>query len=102
MINHFMVSSTCKRNKGQVFGVAQRKIDRGSICDFKNEIENYCRSDVDILSGACLLFRGLLLISTGIDQFQCITIVGFVWGFLGPSFWKNVSRSYCARQKERK
>jgi len=42
----------------------------------ENEIEEYCRSDVDILRRSCLEFRRLFLETTDIDPFaNCITIL---------------------------
>ncbi len=35
--------------------------------DFRKEILDYCRSDVDILRQACLKFRQLLMSSTGVE-----------------------------------
>ena len=54
---------------------------QGQTFNFRNEMEAYCRSDVDILRQACLCFRTLLMKATesdaiedGIDPFKCLTI----------------------------
>ena len=54
---------------------------QGKEFHFRNEIETYCRSDVDILRRSCLKFRSLMMESTriydddiGIDPFKHITI----------------------------
>ena len=52
------------------------------IFDFKKELIDYCKSDVDILSKACLIFRDLFMKitkrdenDTGVDPFiQCLTM----------------------------
>ena len=42
---------------------------------FEREIEEYCRSDVDILRRSCLEFRRLFIETTDVDPFdKCITI----------------------------
>ena len=38
------------------------------VFDFKKEMEEYCRSDVDILRQACMKFRGLLMGATGEEK----------------------------------
>lgn len=43
----------------------QDKVERGEHFDFKKEILEYCRSDVDILRNACLKFRDIILSLTG-------------------------------------
>lgn len=55
---------------------------RNEIFDFKQELVDYCKSDVDILAKACLMFRKLFMDITkttsddlGVDPFQtCLTI----------------------------
>ena len=42
--------------------LSERKDD---VFDFRKEMLQYCRSDVDILRQACLTFRGLLMSATG-------------------------------------
>lgn len=42
--------------------MSERKND---VFDFRKEMLDYCRSDVDILRQACLKFRGLLMSATG-------------------------------------
>jgi hypothetical protein len=57
------------------------KSNETSIFDFRKEMEDYCRSDVDILRKSCMNFRKLLMGATcsdaiegGIDPFQSLTI----------------------------
>ena len=45
------------------------------VFDFEKEIEEYCRSDVDILRRCCLEFKKLLEESCNLDPFKhCVTI----------------------------
>jgi hypothetical protein len=58
------------------------KEQKHKIFDLKKELEEYCRSDVDILLKSCLKFRELLMLVTtsvdspqGIDPFiSCLTM----------------------------
>ena len=43
------------------------KIESGAIFIFKWEMEEYCRSDVDILRGGCACFRRELINISGLD-----------------------------------
>ena len=43
------------------------KIEAGTIFDFKYEMEEYCRSDVDILRCGCGKFRKFLIDQSGLD-----------------------------------
>ena len=43
------------------------KIEAGTIFDFKYEMEEYCRSDVDILRRGCGKFRQFLIEQSGLD-----------------------------------
>ena len=52
-----------------------------AVFDFKQEIIDYCRSDVNFLRHACMRYRTLLIEATGdegcpcgVDPFQHITI----------------------------
>lgn len=58
----------------------EEKTESDSVFDFKNEIETYCRSDVDILRRACLQFRQLMLDATDVDPFQYVTIASVCMG----------------------
>ena len=42
--------------------------------DFQKELVAYCDSDVDILKKACLEYRRLMLQTTGVDPFTCLTM----------------------------
>ena len=46
------------------------------IFDFKQQMYDYCKSDVDILRRGCLIYRDLFLQIANIDPFQYITIAG--------------------------
>ena len=53
----------------------KEKVESNYVFNFKEEIEKYCRSDVDILRNCCMKFREMLREITGIDPFEkCITI----------------------------
>ena len=51
-----------------------------AVFDFRKEMEEYCRSDVDILRRACLQFRQLMLDATDVDPFQYVTIASVCMG----------------------
>jgi hypothetical protein len=53
-----------------------KKISENYIFDFKKELEEYCRSDVDILRRGCLSFREIFLEVANIDPLQYLTIAG--------------------------
>ena len=49
--------------------------DKDANYDFQQEMQTYCRSDVDIVHKCILIFRKLFIKSTGIDPFEsCVTI----------------------------
>ena len=53
----------------------KEKVESNYVFNFKEEIEKYCRSDVDILRNCCMKFREMLREITSIDPFEnCITI----------------------------
>ena len=53
----------------------KEKVESNYVFNFKEEIEKYCRSDVDILRNCCMKFREMLREITGIDPFEkCMTI----------------------------
>ena len=45
------------------------KVESGAVFDFRREIEEYCRSDVDILKRGCACFRQELRNVSGLDSF---------------------------------
>ena len=47
---------------------------RNDTFDFRNEMFEYCKSDVDILKRGCMKFRELFIQIANIDPFQYITI----------------------------
>ena len=51
-----------KERKELLAWLSERK---DNVFDFRKEMLQYCRSDVDILRQACLTFRELLMSSTG-------------------------------------
>ena len=56
------------------------KTRSGAVLHLKKEMEEYCRSDVDILRRACLQFRNLMLDVTNVDPFQYLTIASVCMG----------------------
>jgi len=52
------------------------KIKENYIFNFKEELESYCNSDVDILRRSCLEFRKQFLEIANIDPFRYTTIAG--------------------------
>jgi len=47
---------------------------KGKTFNFRQEMYQYCKSDVDILRRKCMKFRELFIQIANIDPFQCITI----------------------------
>ena len=47
---------------------------KGKTFDFKREMYEYCKSDVDILRKGCIKLRELFMLIANIDPFQYITI----------------------------
>jgi hypothetical protein len=66
----------------------QKKKKEGYIFNFRDEIEKYCRSDVDILRRACLQFRELLLQVADCDPFQYLTIASVCHAIYKNHFMK--------------
>ena len=52
------------------------KTTKDKTFDFKQEMYNYCKSDVDILRKGCLKYRELFIYIANIDPFQYVTIAG--------------------------
>ena len=52
----------------------QDRIDENYVFNFKKELEDYCRSDVDILRRSMLKFREDFITTANIDPVQYITI----------------------------
>ncbi|MCG8079176.1 MAG: hypothetical protein JAY75_23495, partial [Candidatus Thiodiazotropha taylori] len=46
------------------------KVESNAIFNFRQEMEEYCRSDVDILRRGCACFRQQLMDTSGIDPFK--------------------------------
>ena len=52
-----------------------KQVREGVVFDFRKELLEYCRSDVDILRRCCLEFRRLFMeMSNGVDPFLSLTI----------------------------
>ena len=71
------------------------------VFDFEQEIEEYCRSDVDILRRCCLKFKELMEKTCGLDASKyCVTIASacnrvFRQQFLSEkNFWPHPARKY--------
>ena len=58
----------------------EAKTRSGAVFDFREEMELYCRSDVDILRRACLQFRQLMMEAAGVDPFCYVTIASVCMG----------------------
>ena len=52
----------------------QDRVAENYVFNFKNELQTYCRSDVDILRRGCMLFRDNFLQIANIDPLQYVTI----------------------------
>ena len=48
------------------------KAQEGKVFNFREELESYCRSDVDILQRACMQFRNLMIDITGRHEEQTV------------------------------
>ena len=56
----------------------QEQVENNYVFDFRKEIIEYCRSDVDILAKCCLLYREMFKDETGIDPFdKALTIASY-------------------------
>lgn len=98
---HFYGSDMMNAKERKDFLIWQQdKLEKNMIFDFDREILDYCRSDVDILTQACLKFREILMKITGkevvfedempekklmggVDPFQCTTIAGVCMEVVG-------------------
>ena len=91
-----------KERKELLAWLSERKDD---VFDFRKEMLQYCRSDVDILRQACLTFRELLMSATGeqkeivndkgkeemkwfraVDPFDSVTIASVCMNVFGIKF----------------
>jgi hypothetical protein len=64
------------RNEKRIEFLEWYEIHKNSTFDFKKEMHEYCKSDVDILRKACIKFRAEFLEIAIIDPLQYITIAG--------------------------
>nr|XP_023024974.1 uncharacterized protein LOC111513046 [Leptinotarsa decemlineata] len=64
-----------KDPKKQLIEWHKQLSEQGYVFDFQKELVEYCQSDVDILSRACLKFRELMIQEGGVDPFtEAITL----------------------------
>ena len=68
----------------------QEQVENNYVFDFRKEIINYCRSDVDILSKCCLLYRKMFKDETRIDPFdKALTIASYCHQVYRTNFLKE-------------
>ena len=58
-----------EKDRNEFFKWYNTKVESGAVFDFRREMEEYCRSDVDILRRGCACFRGELKNVSGLDPF---------------------------------
>ena len=58
-----------EKDRNEFFKWYNAKVDSGAVFDFRREMEEYCRSDVDILRRGCACFRRELKNVSGLDPF---------------------------------
>lgn len=60
------------------------------LFDFEHEMEEYCRSDVDILRRACIKYRGLMMhVTNGVDPFTFVSAASVCMGVFRSRFLKE-------------
>ena len=68
----------------------QEQVENNYVFDFRKEIIKYCRSDVDILSKCCLLYREMFKDITDIDPFdKALTIASYCHQVYRTKFLKE-------------
>ena len=79
--HYYGVNFMSASDRDQFLEWHKTKTIQNNIFDFRKEMDEYCRSDVDILRQSCIYFRKLLMDATasdtivgGIDPFQSLTI----------------------------
>lgn len=65
------------------------KMKNGAVFNFREEMETYCRSDVDILRRACIQFRKLMMDATSVDPFRYVTIASVCMAIYKAKFLEN-------------
>ena len=83
----------------------QDQVDNNYVFDFRHEILKYCRSDVDILSKCCMLYREMLKEETAIDPFdKSLTIASYCMQVYRTKFLQKdtIATLSQARQLKRK
>ena len=58
-----------EKDRNEFFKWYNAKVESGAVFDFRREMEEYCRSDVDILRRGCACFRRELKNVRGLDPF---------------------------------
>lgn len=60
------------------------------LFDFEREMEDYCRSDVDILRRACMTYRNLMMqVTDGVDPFTFVSAASVCMGVFRARFLKE-------------
>ena len=64
--------------------------NKDALFNFEKEMEDYCRSDVDILRRACMTYRDLLMLVTeGVDPFTFVSAASVCMGVFRSRFLKE-------------
>ena len=69
----------------------QKKIDENYVYNFKNELREYCRSDVDILRRSMMKFREDFIKLENIDPLQYVTIASVCMTIYRSNYMPNFS-----------
>ena len=74
-VEHYDPDNMSKKERQEFLTWYNQLKNEDFLFDFEKEIEEYCRSDVDILSRCCLKFKELMEKTCGLDPFKyCVTI----------------------------
>ena len=63
----YMPGQMSEKDRTEFYKWYNEKVESGTIFDFRREMEEYCRSDVDILRRGCASFRKILKDISGLD-----------------------------------
>ena len=71
------------------------------LFDFEKEIEEYCRSDVDIVRRCCLKFKELIGKTCGLDPFKCFRLQPSVPSTVPTrrDYWPHMPQGYQPARK---
>ena len=72
--NHFGYNQMSSSNRKSFLEWYDTRVAEDYVFDFKNEILEYCRSDVDILRRSMIEFREYFIELENIDSLQYVTI----------------------------